>query len=86
MQDPHTKRRDLVRLACKHFPTLSLRKRWVRAKERLGPKKASVMIGCEHAPHTMSDARLPRSAREAGIHYVPEYEVPGFIKRLLKLN
>lgn len=86
MQETPTKRRDLVRLACKHFPTLSLRKRWIRAKERLGPTKPTVMIGCEHAPHSMSEARMPRSTREAGIHYMPEYEVPAFLKRLLKID
>lgn len=77
------RRRDLVRRACTLFPTLALRKRWVRAKERLGAASPSVDIGIERADTT----RAARSLREAGITSIQqEFEVPEFLKKLLRLR
>ncbi len=59
--DRHAHRRALVERACVLWPKLSQRKRWVRARERLGNTPPKTTVGSTHLPRT------PRTLRQVGL-------------------
>lgn len=83
-EEPRVRRRELLRQGHTHYTRLTLLKRWVRAKERLGPTEPKVHIGGERAPRSLDEVYMPRTLKSAGIAYLDEVvKMPRLVRRLL---